>query len=72
VITKKEVYHTEFYMIDFKTIFCIKCNKIVKDNIDNDILQSKCLELSPYARQELRDKLAFYYARVPEEDIVFL
>lgn len=57
---------TNYYMIDFRNIYKINCEKIVDPK--NAPLESKCLQLSIQARSELRDKVAFYYARIPEED----
>jgi len=57
-------------MVDFKNISQLRCNKIIRDHVHDDILKSKCLELTIDAREEFRDKIALYYGRTPEEDIV--
>ncbi len=57
---------TNYYMIDFRNIYKLNCKKIVTPQ--NSPLESKYLQLSIQTRSELRDKIAFYYARVPEED----
>ena len=53
-------------MIDFRNTYKLNYEKI---NPPKDApLESKCLQLSIQARSELRDKIAWYYGRVPEED----
>lgn len=59
---------TGYYMIDFRRICRIECNKIVKP--DQAPLETKVLQISIETRRELRDKLAWYFGRVPEEDMV--
>jgi len=53
-----------YYMIDFRNI----CR--VQTATDNDPTSTKRLQLSIQARRELRDKLAHYFGRKPEEDAV--
>jgi len=60
---------TQYYMIDFKNVYKINCDKIISP--EKSPLESKCLQLSIQARSELRDKIAYYFARVPEEDQIF-
>ena len=60
---------TNYYMIDFKNIYKIECDKII--SAKNAPLNSKCLQLSIQTRSELRDKIAYYYARIPREDRIF-
>lgn len=65
---------TNHYMIDFSKTYKLKCDLIKrpeKTPDDSPILQSKYLQLSIQARSELRDKIAFYYGRIPEEDMIF-
>lgn len=62
------IYNTRDYRIDFKEIYQLKCNKIQRNKIGVEILKSKCLELTIQTRDELREKIAFYYTRVPKED----
>ena len=57
---------TRYYMVDFRDIFKVNCSAIVSQ--DNAPLSAKLLQLSVLARQELRDKIAYYFNRVPEED----
>ncbi len=59
-----ENFYTRYYMIDFKQCYKIRC-----DNI-NKIRNLKVLELTIQARNELRDKIAYYYGRKPKEDEV--
>lgn len=57
-----------YYMIDFKNIYKIDCGTIKSPT--QAPLESKCLQISKQARSELRDKISYYYARVPVEDMV--
>jgi hypothetical protein len=59
----REVGH---YMIDFRRICRIECNKIEKS--EQAPLGTKVLQISIETRGELRDKLAYYFGRTPEED----
>ena len=57
-------------MISFKRIFRVNCNLIVtpSQSTDKDILGSIILQLSKETRQLLRQKMADYFARIPQED----
>jgi len=55
-----------YYMIDFRNTYKLNCQEIITPQ--RSPLDSKCLQLSTGARSELRDKIAFYYTRVPVED----
>lgn len=57
---------TKYYMINFRDVFKLCCDKI--NSPEDAPLESKVLELSIETRQELRDKVATYYAYVPLED----
>ncbi len=61
-----------YYMINFKNIYTTKCTMIKRPEElkpeDAPIIESKVLQLSIQARSELRDKIAYYYSRIPEED----
>jgi len=57
---------TNYYMIDFKNIYKINCAKILSPT--DSPLTIKKLQLSIQVRGELRDKLSYYYGRVPKED----
>ena len=59
---------TNSYMIDFKNIHKLCCDKI-NSSIDAP-LESKLLQLTISTRSGLRDKIASYYGRVPKEDEV--
>lgn len=61
-----ENIETNYYMIDFRNTYKLNCEKIITP--ENSPLKSKCLQLSIQARSELRDKIAYYYARIPKED----
>lgn len=54
---------TNSYWVDFKDAFTISCNKIQRGNS-----YSKILQLTTSSRHELREKLAWFYSRVPDED----
>lgn len=58
---------TKCRMIDFRNIYRLDCEKIRSP--DQAPLKSKILQLSAVARSELRDKIAYYYYRPPEEDL---
>ncbi len=53
------------YMIDFKEAFTIMSNKIQRGNT-----YPKILQLTILSRGELRNKLAKFYSRIPDEDLV--
>ena len=57
---------TDYYMINFKNLYKVHCDKIISPT--NSPLESKHLQLSVETREELRVKLARYYSRVPQED----
>lgn len=69
--------HTiNYYMIDFRNISTIKCEMIKRPKQtgaeDSPIVESKLLQLSDTVREELSNKMAYYYARPREEDEVSL
>lgn len=68
-LRKREI---TYYMINFKDIYTMKCAMIKRPEElkpeDAPIIESKILQLSIQARSELRDKIVFYYSRIPEED----
>jgi len=55
-----------YYMISFKNIARVECKAITREN-ENDS-SFKRLEMNVGVRKELRDKLAYYFGRVPVED----
>lgn len=54
---------TKYYWVDFKDAFTISCNKIQRGNSYEKLLQLKINK-----RHELREKLAWFYSRIPIED----
>jgi len=58
------------YMIDFRDTFHVNCQAI--DTPQRSPLKCKILQLSMAARQELRDKIANYYQRVPKEELALV
>jgi len=66
VHTRKGPVRTGYYMIDFRDTFKVSCSKVIGPK--QSPVEAKWLQLSLTARQELRDKIAFYYSRVPQED----
>jgi hypothetical protein len=57
-----------FYMIDFRNIYKIHCDKI--PNQQQVPLEAKCLQLSINVRKELREKISYYFYRpAPEDEI---
>jgi hypothetical protein len=67
---KEEDKETNFYMINFRDIHKLCCDKI--NTPEDSPLKSKVLELSVETRRELREKLATYYGTPPKEDRVLL
>ena len=61
---------TNYYMADFRNTYKLYCDKIKSS--EKAPLESKCLQLSVQARSELRDKISYYYARIPKEDKILL
>lgn len=69
---KGEQYFSRYYVIDFRHIYPLRCDGITRNKIDEVILRSKCLELTPHTRKILREKLAYYFGRPAEEDEIIL
>lgn len=67
---RKQDYTIGHYQIDFKKVFRIKCSKVVSSK-DSPIDQ-KILQLSVYSRQDLREKMSWFYYRTPDEDRLIL
>jgi len=65
---------TRYYMVDMRNIYTIKCPMVRRPEElrpkDAPIIESKVLQLSVPTRSELRDKIAYYYSRPAEEDIL--
>ena len=58
------------YMVDFKNMCRVDSKKIKRRQPAPQ--GTKILQLTAHVRQELRDKLAYYFARIPEEDARYL
>lgn len=68
VLNRKEGdISTNFYMVDFRQTYQVKCEKV--NNPTDSPIDAKYLELTVSARKELREKIADYYGRTPQEDI---
>jgi hypothetical protein len=61
---------TNYFMIDFRHTFRINCERVIDPK--NSPVDSKLLELSLQTRAELREKVAHFYHRVPDEDLIAL
>jgi hypothetical protein len=59
---------TNYYMIDFRNMYKVHCDRII--SASNSPVDSKHLQLSIDMRDDLRVKLARYYSRIPDEDLV--
>jgi hypothetical protein len=59
---------TQEYMVDFRQSFIVRCAKITNNSTPFENVKE--LQLSIDARGDLRNKLAAYFSRVPEEDKV--
>ena len=66
----KQNIRSKAYMIDFRKIYSVKCDAV--KNPEQSILGTKILQLSETGRKELREKIANYFARVPDEDKAIL
>ena len=62
---KNSVTTMLYYMIDFKQAFTITSKKIQRG-----ATYPKVLQLTITSRSELRNKLAKFYSRIPDEDLV--
>jgi hypothetical protein len=58
---------TKYYMVDFRHTFRVNSDKV--NSPENAPLQTKCLQLSIDTRKDLREKISYYYSRVPKEDL---
>jgi hypothetical protein len=56
---------TRYYMIDFRHTYRVNCST---KKIKASLLAAKCLQLTSQAREDLRNKIAYYFARVATED----
>jgi hypothetical protein len=60
-----EVIKLRYYYIDFKDVFKIKDKKVVRE-----ATIPKLLQLSKNTRSELRTKIATFFGKPPEEDLI--
>lgn len=61
----------KYYMVDFTRSYYINCGNIKREGkTDGNLIESKVLQLSLEVRNQLRNKIAEYYNRIPEEDKV--
>jgi hypothetical protein len=67
---RHETFKTNYYMIDFRNTFKVSCEDLKRNK--EKLLAAKLIQLSVETRKELRDKIAFYYGRTPEEDQILL
>lgn len=70
---EKRGQETNYYMIDFRNVQTLKCDLIksrdkTKEE-ETQILKSRCLQLSDQVREELRNKLSYYYGRQVETGV---
>lgn len=56
------------YLIDFGTTFRVECDAISRDRPAPT--GTKVIELTVDTRKALRNKIAAYYTRIPEEDLI--
>lgn len=63
-----ETIETNYYMIDFKNIYRVSCNRI--NSAKDSPLDTKCLQLSIQTRKQLREKMAYYFHRPAPEDAI--
>jgi len=70
VHVRKQPYTMGHYMIDFRDAFRVRCSAIAAP--EQSPLDAKLLQLSVSARQELRDKIIYYYSRIPDEELALV
>ena len=58
------------YMVDFKSICRVDCDSVNRNQPAPP--GTKVLQLDVSTRQALREKLSFYYGRVPDEDAPYI
>jgi hypothetical protein len=62
--------NTGYYMIDFKNVIRINCERILSPS--DSPAECRVLELTVESREELRIKLGWYFSRPPKEDQILL
>jgi hypothetical protein len=60
-------FDIRYYMIDFRTIYSLKCPKITSP--EDAPRDTKCLQLSIQSRKELREKIVHFFGRTAQEDV---
>lgn len=68
--TKDGTEDVNTYMVDFRQTYQIVCSNIITPA--NSPLDAKYLELTAASRRDLREKIAYYYGRTPQEDTAAL
>ncbi len=63
--TRQVVRH---YQISFRKLFHVRCDSVLKP--DKAPLDSKLLQLARSSREQLREKLTYFFGRVPNEDLL--
>ena len=63
---KRESFQTKFFMIDFRNNFKVNCEALKEGK--ETLSGARLLQLSVNTRNELREKIASFYGRVPKED----
>jgi hypothetical protein len=61
---------TKHFMIDFRFAFRVNCNGV--NSPEDSPLGAKVLQLTTESRHELRQKISYFYSRVPKEDMAVL
>lgn len=68
--TKGEEIQIGYHMIDFRDTFKVNCQAIV--SAQKSPVEAKLVQLSAFARREMREKIGAYYLREPIEDRIAL
>lgn len=68
--SKEKAIELNTYMVDFRRTYQIQCSTI--NTPADSPLDAKYLELTATTRKELREKIAYYYGRTPQEDTAAL
>ncbi|MFX0102782.1 MAG: hypothetical protein ACFFCS_24655 [Candidatus Hodarchaeota archaeon] len=67
-LNEDNMMELNYYWIDFRHISQLKCKYLRQNNLSEEFIESKCLELSVYTRKQLREKIAHYFGRITDED----
>ena len=68
LVRRKVSHRIGHWAVDFKEISCVKCSDVNSPKCP--AVKLKILQLSIESRSALREKLAYFFHRVPREDIV--